>query len=94
MPFFVNQIVDLALTPPEGFELPTDPLAWSIDNPALATLDASGLPVKLTLGAAPATVTVTCVDGPITATLAISFGLPIATSATITATLDPASPAT
>jgi hypothetical protein len=92
--FFVNQIVDLVLTPPEGFTLPADPQQWSIDNPALATLDANGVPVKLTLGANPGTVNVTVIDGPITATLAIPFGLPVATTGTIVAALDPASPAT
>lgn len=93
--YLVGQIVDLGLAlngilPPGG--VPT----WGVDNPAIGELvpTADGTTAKLT-GLAAGVVTVSFGDSQLTLPpLAITFTPVVATSGTITASLDPASPAT
>lgn len=94
--FVVGQVLDLGftLTPPGAVAAAGATPAFAVDDPAVATLDASGVPVKVTL-IAPGTFNVTFTDGSAVAASAgpITVTAPTATGATIQVTLDPASPA-
>ena len=93
--YLVGQIVDLGLDlngilPPGGIPV------WSVDNPAIGTIvpSADGSTAKLT-GIAAGVVNVSFGDSQLVLPpLAITFTPVVATSGTITASLDPASPAT
>ena len=94
--YLVGQTVDLglALVPPGSVLPPGGSPVWAVDNAAIGTItpSADGSTAKL-LGIAPGTVNVSFSDSPLDPTLAITFAPVVATSATITAALDPASAA-